>query len=305
MTRKDEQVKEHTQFSRRGFLCWSAGAAGASGFARYAAAQAQVRPAKAAYDAQVTGIRILPGQWRPHFPWEQIAWVSPPWASEDYLWLDFPEAIFIGQEILFLSHRTPEVETMFPDLPKAPWQPLPAGMSFERILPNGVTFGGKLEKRAEDTVALELYIRNGSSAPLTNITLQTCAYLRAILEFADFTRENKFVHTPAQGWLPLARALELPDTEQPYRAGWRTKGKRVLDVPVVLTKSNAGERYIAFTWGKDTLSIIGNPHHPCMHADPKFADIPAGAEGRVHGKLSFVEGALEAFEPEKFLADLG
>jgi len=63
-------------------------------------------------EAYATGIRILPGQWRPHYPFEQIAWVSPPWPSHDYVWLDFPEAIFSDTELLYLSHVNPQ----FPDL---------------------------------------------------------------------------------------------------------------------------------------------------------------------------------------------
>ncbi len=39
---------------------------------------------KETYEIHAKGIRILPGQWRPHYPFEQIAWVSPPWPSQDF-----------------------------------------------------------------------------------------------------------------------------------------------------------------------------------------------------------------------------
>jgi len=78
------------------------------------------------YETHAKGIRIVPGQWRPHYPFEQIAWVSPPWPSQDYCWLDFPEAIFTDQGLLFLSHVNPKVTAEFPDLPPVP-------CSFSRI----------------------------------------------------------------------------------------------------------------------------------------------------------------------------
>ena len=49
---------------------------------------------RATYQTHAKGIRIFPGQWRPHYTWEQIVWISPSWPSQDYLWLDFPEALF-------------------------------------------------------------------------------------------------------------------------------------------------------------------------------------------------------------------
>ena len=28
-------------------------------------------------------VRMVPGQWRPQYPWKQIAWISSPWASQE------------------------------------------------------------------------------------------------------------------------------------------------------------------------------------------------------------------------------
>ncbi|HQQ00343.1 MAG TPA: hypothetical protein PLY86_17960, partial [bacterium] len=55
------------------------------------------------------------------------------------------------------------------------------------------------------------------------------------------------------------------------------------------------ERLIAFTWGKSTISLVGNPDHPCMHADPFFPDLEPGQSASIHGKLIFFEGWLEDF----------
>jgi hypothetical protein len=248
------------------------------------------------YETHAKGIRILPGKWRPHYPWEHIAWISPAWPSQDYLWLDFPEAIFVGQSLLYLSHLSPDAPTVYAILPKSPWQEVANGVGFERRLPNGLTFGGSVTRQSETTVALELRLQNGSPEPLKNITLQTCAFLRGIKEFADYTRDNKFVHVPGTGWVTLNQARELPPGDSPYRVGWRTKGKPVADWPVMVTRSNLAERWVGMTWRKDTLSLIGNPNHPCMHADPKFKDLAPSEAAAIHGTIFFFEGKLADFD---------
>ena len=251
------------------------------------------------YETHAIGIRIQPGHWRPHYPWEQIAWVSPAWPSQDYLWLDFPEAIFTSQGLLYLSHVNPGIEAVFPDLPKVPWRVVPNGIAFDRQLPNGVIFGGSVTKQNDTRIALELHLKNGSAQALKNIELQTCAYLRGIREFSDYTRDNKFVHVPETGWVTLSQARELPPGTSPYRVGWRTKGKPVADWPVMVTRSNLAERWVGMTWHKDTLSLIGNPNHPCMHADPKFKDLEPGEAASIHGAIFFFEGKLADFDFSK------
>lgn len=248
------------------------------------------------YETHAKGIRIQPGQWRPHYPWEQIAWVSPPWPSQDYLWLDFPEAIFTSQGLLYLSHINPGIDSVFPDLPRVPWREVPGGLAFDRALPNGVHFGGSVTKRNETQVALALHLQNGSAQPLKKIELQTCAFLRGIKEFADYTRDNKFVHVPGAGWIPLTQAVALKEGSSPYRVGWRSRGKPVADWPVMVTRSNLAERWVGMTWGQHTLSLIGNPNHPCLHADPKFKDLEPGEAATIKGTLFFFEGKLADFD---------
>lgn len=258
--------------------------------------RAAATPPGNTYETHAKGIRILPGAWRPHYPWEQIAWVSPAWPSQEYLWLDFPEAIFVGRSLLFLSHLHPEASIVYPELPPVPWRPTADGIAFVRVLPNGLEFGGSVTREDATTVRLDLRIKNGSREPLREITLQTCAYLRGIKEFADYTRDNKFVHVPDAGWIPLSQALTLPPGGSPYRAGWRTKGKPVVDWPVLVTKSNVAERWVGMTWRQDTLSLIGNPNHPCMHADPKLKDLEPGESASLRGALFFFEGPLANFD---------
>ncbi len=249
---------------------------------------------KKTYATSAQGIRILPGQWRPHYPFEQIAWVSPPWPSQEYIWLDFPEAIFTKSGLLYLSHVNPAFPSVFPNLPKVPWKIIPDGLSFQRRLPNGVEFGGQVTASSATTVALSLFIANGSNAPLEDITLQTCAFLRSIKEFSDFTGWNKYVHLPGIGWQSFARALNLAPAKGRYRLGWR-KGPVAADLPVMAALSNQAERLLAMTWHKATYALIHNPAHPCMHADPSFTDIAPGKRREISGELIFFNGTLEQF----------
>ena len=267
-------------FSRRAFL--QATAAGAAA-------------AQQTYETQIRGIRVVPGHWRPHYPWEHIAWVSPPWPSQDYLWLDFPEAIFVNRELIFLSHINPAAPSLYRTLPPVAWRALPTGIAFERKLPNGVRFGGSVTKRNETGVALELHLHNGTKEPMRRISLQTCAFLRAIKEFADYTKANKYVHLEHAGWTSFASPMPKNETG-PYRVGWRHSGAPVADLPVMVTLSNSAPRLVAMTWLTDTLSMVSNPNHPCFQADPKFKDLEPGESASIHGHLMFFEGKLEDFD---------
>jgi len=275
------------QISRRGFLQSTSLLAAAT------------EPPRDTYETHAKGIRILPGAWRPHYPWEHIAWISPPWPSQDYIWLDFPEAIFSSQGLLFLSHVNPPITTVFHDLAPVAWQRMVDGISFERKLPNGVRFGGSLRRKSDAVVTLELHLHNGTRELLKRITLQTCAFLRAIREFADYTRANKYIHLAKTGWLPLSAPLPA-DASGPYRVGWRTSGRPVADLPVAVVVSNQAPRLMAMTWHTDTISMVANPNHPCVHADPKFKDLAPGESASIHGKLIFFEGKLEDFDYSKY-----
>jgi hypothetical protein len=293
--------------SRRAFfrqVGFAASAASAAGTLALPNAVAGTPPPKQAskvaltYDTAARGVRIFPGEWRPHYPWEHIAWVSPAWPSQEYIWLDFPEAIFCNLGLIFLSHVDPPMDI---PLPQVKWSNIPNGIAYDRQLPNGVRFGGSVVKGNEATVDLELHLYNGTSKPLTNITLQTCSYLHGIHEFSDLTNDNKFVHLADEGWVTLSWAKTMPTRPaEPYGIGWRTKGKRLADLPVNITKSNLADRYVAMTWYKDTISMIGNPNFPCMHADPRFHDLNPGESASIHGKLIFFEGKLSDFDYLKF-----
>ena len=189
----------------------------------------------------VTDFLILPGQWRPQCPWEHIAWISPPWPSQYYLWLDLPETVFCDAGNFFLSHISDKHPPVFQDLPKIPWTTTPAGISVRRQLPNGVEFGALIEKRDEISVSLHLDILNGSDNPIRSLRTQTCAYLRGLKEFSDCTSENKYVCQSPEDWVQLKQFAGRCD----YRQGNPA-------MPVIVTKSNQSNRLVAMSWFEDT-----------------------------------------------------
>ncbi len=257
------------------------------------------------YETHAQGIRLFPGKWRPHYPFEQIAWISPAWACQDYLWLDFPEALFANGALYYLSHVNPRYPPRFEALPGVEWQTDAdaPGLHFERTLPDGVRFGGSISLESKDTVALSLFLENAGDTPLREIRVQTCAYLRALREFGAFTNDNKFVHTPS-GWMTLTRALQAANESGTYRVGWRG-GKMIADVPLIAchaqdsTRVGQGElsadawHGIAMTWFTQTFNLTGNANHPCLHADPAFPDLAPGESAQVRGAIFFYQGALD------------
>lgn len=247
------------------------------------------------YETQAKGIRIFPGEWRPHYPWEHIAWVSPSWPCQDYLWLDFPEAIFTDQGLWFLSHINPPIPTKFETLPKVPWKEIDNGVTFERKLPNGLAFGGSVTKTGEDTVGLELFLDNQSEEDLTNIELQTCAFLRAFQEFSHPTMANKYVHVPEKGWVSWLEAIEMKEPRGTVSLGWRG-GPKIADRPMIVLRSETGGHCVSWTWFEATNSLIGNSRHPCFHADPRFPDLARGDKQSIRGEIRFYEEFPEKFE---------
>ena len=238
--------------------------------------------------------RILPGSWRPQYPWEHIAWINPPWDNEDFIWLDFPEAIFTGQGLLYLSHINPLFPVRFPDLPPVNWSQSAGKTHYERILPNGVSFRGSLTADERQCVRLTLAITNGSDELLTDIRLQTCLFLRAYYQLSTYTWDNKFIHTREQGWVNLENARANTQENGRYRFGWRG-GHKIADLPVMACQAT-DDHLVAFSWLQDTYSLISNPKHPCIHADPAVPDLEPGASYELHGEIFFTDHGLKEIE---------
>ena len=248
--------------------------------------------------ASPQGVRVLPGHWRPHYPYEHIVWISPPWVSQDYVWLDFPEAVFTERGLWYLSHVNPSFPKVHDDPPAVEWQMEHDGIAYQRSFPDGVVLRGWAGVVSERAVRLRLTLVNGSNQPLTRITLQTCLFLRAAAEFNRLTLDNKVVRVPGRGWLPFGLATMAERAEGSYRLGWRG-GRPLAELPIIACLSSEAPRLVAMTWHRDTLSLVGNPNHPCLHADPCFPDLAPGQEATIHGHVFFHEGDLQSFDVER------
>jgi len=163
-------------------------------------------------------------------------------------------------------------------------------------LPNGVAFGGEITKEDENIAALKLWITNGSAKELKEALLLTCVYLNSLKEFDKETNNNKFIHTSGKGWIPLPTTEGMDSVANGYKVGWLKEAKPYSDLPVVVVKSEIDGHLLAFTWFDNTRSFIGNPNHPCVHADPVFHDLIPGESQTINGELIFFEGTLQEFE---------
>jgi hypothetical protein len=252
-----------------------------------------VKENKAVFDSIVNKINISPGLWRPMFHSEQIAWISPPWSSQEYIYLDFPEAIFIDEHLLYLSHVSNRFPAIFNfRLPEVEWKGNDSILTYERHLPNNISFGGEIKIKSSNTVKLKLWIENQTDDTLKNILLQTCAYLHQIKEFDISTNDNKYIHVKDKGWMSLQKAFSIIDTlpqDGSYKIGWR-RGPRISDSPVIIASSKDNLHHIAMTWYENTFSFIGNPEHPCFHADPFFGDIAPHQTKTIAGAIIFLQG---------------
>jgi len=240
-------------------------------------------------------IRIEPGHWRPEGPYEQIAWVHLPWPGAGLVMLDFPEAIFSDQGLLFLSHVSRIAHQRWPDLPKVEWEPIERGIRFERRLPNGFVYGGSLAAAADNRrVDMALWARNEDDIAIGDLKTQVCVYLPKALDFAAKTMDNKWVHVAGRGWTRYPEALASEVKTGRWRLGWRS-GLPSCDVPLIATESGDGRRWLLTEWGDATYALTGNPDHPCMHADPDWPDLEPGQQAEIAGRLYLHDGTLDEF----------
>jgi hypothetical protein len=110
---------------------------------------------------------------------------------------------------------------------------------------------------------MELWLRNGTDRLLTALRVQNCVMLKAATGFAAQTLTNK-----------------------------------VFQPPYAAVRSDDGTQWIITAW-EPADRCWGNDQVPCLHADPKFPDCPAGQTVRLSGWLSFYEGTAIRAEFER------
>jgi hypothetical protein len=166
-----------------------------------------------------------------------------------YAVIDLPEAIFSGQELLFLAHT--HVPTIWNDrnviIENSDWDRRPdGGLSSRWTLPNGVSFGAEMNP-GDREVAMKLWLRNGTDRPLSKLRTQICLLLKEARGLNVQTNDNKSFGTTV---------AEVRGTNGPLRIEWERCGR---------------------TWG--------NAACPCMHSDPILPDCAPGETVQVRGRV--------------------
>lgn len=186
---------------------------------------------------------------------ETKASVFPPWEDGGYLVLDAPEAIWRGDELLYLAHT--HVPTLWDKrrikLERLEWSRNADGsLEVERPLPNHVSFGAHIAP-GRDAVEIRLWLRNSGDERLTGLRAQLCAMLGRLKGFEAQSNDNK-----------------------------------IFDPPYAACRSDDGRRWVVLE-AAPLHRAWGNPPCPCLHADPVFPDCEPGETARVRARLSFHE----------------
>ena len=183
--------------------------------------------------------------------------VFTPWDETSYVVVDLPEAIWSNLGLTYLAHtHVPTVWTKQAiELEPEEWNRHEDGtLTSTRKLPNAISFGAQVVPAA-DAVRMELWLTNGTAAPLTGLRVQNCVMLKGAAGFNAQTKDNKLISNP-----------------------------------YVACRSAAGDRWIITAWDH-CHRPWANPPCPCMHSDPKFPDCPPGETQRLRGWLSFYQGS--------------
>lgn len=179
-----------------------------------------------------------------------------PWDDHSYVVMDVPEAIWSNLGLTYLAHT--HVRTIWDlqsvQLEQQEWQHTDDGrFHLQRRLPNGIEFG-TTAKAMPDHIAMTMFLKNGTSQPLTDLRVQNCVMLKGAEGFDQQTNDNKR-----------------------FADGYATAG------------STDGSRWIISGW--DPIHRAwGNAPCPCLHSDPKFPDCAPGDTQHLRGWLSFYQG---------------
>lgn len=182
--------------------------------------------------------------------------VFTPWDEGSYVVVDVPEAIWSNLGLTYLAHtHVPTVWTKQNiEMEKLEWKRGEDGtLEMHRKLPNGIEFGTEV-RSSRDSVTMDLWLKNGTDNPLTDLRIQNCVMLKSAHGFEDQSSENKVIRKPY---------IAVHDRDK--------------------------KRWIITAWSH-CHRPWANDKCPCMHSDPKFPDCAPGETQRVRGWLSFYKG---------------
>lgn len=182
---------------------------------------------------------------------ESKASVFLPWKDAGYVVVDLPEAIWSNLGLTYLAHT--HVPTIWSkqgvQLPPQEWERLKEGsLRLERKLPNGIIYEAKIGLQ-ENVVRMSLTLTNGTKEKLSDLRIQNCVMLKGAPDFNAQTNDNKLFRPP-----------------------------------FVAVRDKAGHRWVITAWER-CHNAWGNAPCPCLHSDPKFADLEPGATATISGWL--------------------
>jgi hypothetical protein len=170
------------------------------------------------------------------------------------------------------------------------------------------TFTGKAEMRVTlvprlDCVDFTIAIRNITDEPFTGVQTNTCFNVHASPYFENPERTRSFVFTDAGPTCMLKMPIAHRGGE-PLHGGWGVaradqeapEGGNLVRRPIIAISSRDGQWIIAQAYGEGT-SVATNAHYSCLHARPRWPDVPPGEERSMTGKYYFLRGG-----PEELLA---
>ncbi len=179
-----------------------------------------------------------------------------PWAPEEYVVLDLPEALFTQFGLTFLGHK--HIPTFF-DYQKtvisnSDWTIESDGRLMNTWeLPINVIIGAEISP-GEKSVDMKLWVQNNSDTTYTGLQSQVCIMFKEAKQFNELSNENK-----------------------------------IFDSPVTAVKSSNSDHWIITAWN-GCNHAWGNADCPCMHSDPKLQDCKPGETVNVSGKIWFYQG---------------
>ncbi|HUT92808.1 MAG TPA: SUMF1/EgtB/PvdO family nonheme iron enzyme [Thermoguttaceae bacterium] len=165
-------------------------------------------------------------------------------------------------------------------------------------------FPGKAEMRVtlvpmSDCVDFTIAIRNLTDEPFTGVQTNTCFNVHASPYFENPERTRSFVWTDA-GPTCMLRMPIGHGSGEPLHGGWGVAradqespaGGSLVRHPIIAIASRDGQWIIAQAYGEGT-SVASNAHYSCLHARPRWPDVPPGEERSMTGKYYFLRGGPE------------
>lgn len=231
--------------------------------------------------------------------------ITPPWPQKGTWAIRSPETIGSNFGVLFIDHKVPGMEPV--TLPRHPlrWVEKPGGIwKYDCALDYGINFGVEYQPGVDD-ITIRASITNRFQHDIENVGTQFCLMHTQVDDFIDRWAERTYIlykgefiqmrHTRPgnpQGERPffiVTNTSNIPPIEKgEIPRSWFADEQA--DIPLIATVSRDGKRLIGLAFD-NAYKIMVNCDIPCIHADPKFADLKRGETSSVRGKIYLLENS--------------